>query len=399
MNLSSTILLGLICAAGVSAPAIAQSPEVQAAFQHGAAALHEGRNADAEREFRSAVRLDPQLPVAYLDLGLVLGKEGKLTEAIETIRKGLQLDPRLESAHMFLGIFLYQTGQSDAAIEALHQELALHPKSEEALSWLGIVELAAGRPELAANALDAASELAPNDLNLLEYRGRAHSLIAEAAYARMTQLDPDAWQVHKVRAELYTSDNKDREAIAEYEAALLRENSNPDLYEGLGDAYRHLNELESARKAYARELELSPRNPIALYNLGSTDIDLGDAAAGVPLLKTMLSLYRSSPTVEYYLGRGLAEGGQDAEAADLLEKSAQADPNGEVGKRAYYELARIYRKLHKTDDAARALAAYNRMRERDENRKAATPADWRKLNGPAGTNGSASAATPEPQKP
>ena len=398
MKVLSPKILGLICAAGVSAAAFAQSAEVQSAFQHGAAALHEGRNADAEREFRDAVRLDPQLPVAYLDLGLVLGREGKLTEAIDTIRKGLQLDPRLESAHMFLGIFLYQTGQSDAAIEALHQELALHPKSEESLSWLGIVELAAGRPERAAKALDAASELAPDDMNLLEYRGRAHSLIAQASYARMAQLDPDAWQVHKVRAELYTSDNKDREAIAEYEAALSRESNNPDLYEGLGDAYRHLNELESAKKAYAREVELSPRNPIAMYNLGSTEIDLGDFAAGVSLLQAMMHVYRSSPTAEYYLGRGLAEGGQEAEAAEMLEKSAQADPNGEVGKRSYYELARIYRKMHKTGDAERTLAAYNRMRERDETQKAAPPADWRKLDGSGGTGSSPIAATPEPAK-
>jgi tetratricopeptide (TPR) repeat protein len=400
MRFTSRRFVGLICAARLFAVAtlLAQSSEVQSAFQHGATALREGRNADAEQDFRNAIRLDPKLPEAYLDLGLVLGREGKLAEALETIRTSLQLDPSLASANLFQGIFEYQTGQIESAIKSLHQELAINSKNEEALSWLGIIELAAGRPEQAVLSLDAAAILAPNDLNLLEYRGRAHSLVAQASYARMAQLDPNAWQVHKVRAELYSSDNKDRDAITEYEAALSRESSNPDLYEGLGDAHRRLNELEAAQKAYTRELELSPSNPIAMYNLGSTDIDLGDYVAGIPLLKAMLKIYLSSPNAEYYLGRGLAESGQNAEAAGILEKSAQEDPNGEVGKRAYYELARIYRKMHKTEDAQRTLAAYTSMRERDEKQKAATLADWRKLDGSAGAKVSPPTVVPDPVK-
>ena len=393
MNLRSSSRRSFLCLAWLLAAtaACAQSTEVQLAFQRAVTALHEGRNADAERDFRATIRLDPNLPEAYLDLGLVLGREGKIAEAIEAIQKALQSNPRLQSAHLFLGIFQYQMGQSDAAIESLGKEIALNPKSGEALSWLGIVELAAGRPELAVKPLDAAIEISPNDLNLLEYRGRAHREVAEASYARMAKLDPNAWQVHKVRAELFASDNKDREAIAEYEAALTRGSMNPDLFEGLGDAYRRLNELEPAQKAYTKELALSPQNPIAMYNLGSTDIDRGDYASGIPLLRSMLKLYQTSPKAEYYLGRGLAESGQYEEAAAMLEKSSQGDADGEVGKRSYYELARLYRKLHKSDAAQKALTEYDRLRERDEKQKADTLSDWRKLGG---ARSDASAADP-----
>lgn len=373
----------------------AQSTEVQQAFMRGATALRAGQNTDAEREFRRAVTLDPGLPEAHLDLGLVLGREGKISEATQSLRKALSLDPRLASANMFLGIFLYQSGQSEEAIAALQQERSLNPKSEETLSWLGIVELAAGHPELAVGPLDEAAALAPDDLNVLEYRGRAHSQVAQASYARMAQLSPNAWQVHKVRAELYSSDHKDRDAVQEYEAALVSESRNPDLYEGLGDAYRRLNDLDSAQKAYARELELTPRNPVAMYNLGSTDIERGDHAAGIPLLQAMLAVYRTSPTAEYYLGRGLAESGRDTEAAEQLEKSSKEDGDGEVSKRSLYELSRIYRKLHRTEDAQRALSAYNRLREKEEQSKADKVADWRKIDAAAG----AKVSTAEGAKP
>ncbi|MDQ2840570.1 MAG: tetratricopeptide repeat protein [Acidobacteriota bacterium] len=370
----------------------AQSIEVQLAFQHGATALREGRPAEAEREFRNAIRLDPTLAEAHLDLGLVLGREGKSAEAIESLKQALILNPHLEAGHMFLGVFLYQMGRNEEAISQLQQELAQSPKNREALSWLGIVELASGHPELATGPFDAALELSPDDLTLLEYRGRAHSQVAAESYSRMAKVNPDSWQVHKVRAELLVSENKDREAVAEYQAALNREKNNPDVYEGLGDAYRRLNELEPAGQAYAQELALAPRNPIAMYNLGSTDIDRGDYAAGVLLIEAMLKNYDASPTAEYYLGRGLAESNHEVEAVTWLERTAKSDPKGELAKRSYYELSRLYRKMHRPEDAARTLAAYNHLRESDDLRNAGHAADWRKLNATAPTPAAADAA-------
>ena len=382
MPLGRPILSCLLCLT-LCAPLLpAQSQDVQSAFARGAAALHSGHNAEAEAEFRRAIQLAPNLPEAHLDLGLVLGREGKQADAVDAIDAALKLDPNLPSANMFRGIFLYQMGHFDQAVDALRREVDLNSKNVDALTWLGIVELAAGHPELAVGPLDSAVALNPDDLNLLEYRGRAHSLVARDSYAKMAQINPNAWQVHKVRAELFVDDNRDRDAITEYNAAIALEPKNPDLYEGAGDAYRRLNDLDSAQKAYAKELELSPNNPIAMYDLGSTDVERGDYAAGVPLLKAMLSVYQDSPVAEYYLGRGLAQQGQNDEAAKWLTKSAHDGNGGEVSKRSYYELARLYRKQQKLAESQAALAEYNRLRAKDEKQSAAQLADWRKLNAP-----------------
>jgi len=357
---------------------------VQEAFQRGAAAMRSGRSADAEKAFRDAVGLAPDLAEAHLDLGLVLGREGKQEEAVAALRKALALNPKLASAHMFLGVFLYQANRRDEAVEELNQELALDPKSSEALTWMGIVELAAGHPERAVGPLDRAAEVTPDDLNLLEYRGRAHSLVARDSYARMARNSPNSWQVHKVQAELYADEGRHADAAKEYDAAIRQEQRNPDLYEGLGDAYRSMNELEQAQKAYAKELELSPQNPIAMYNLGSTKIDRGDDAAGVPLLQAMLERYGGAAVAEYYLGRGLAAQGKSAEAIVHLERSSKADPQGEIAKRSTYELARLYRKLQRLADANKALAAYNAMREAQDKKNAKQVEDWRKLTASPG---------------
>jgi tetratricopeptide (TPR) repeat protein len=376
------LALAVACSLAVF-PSWGQDAKVEEAFRRGTSAMHEGRLAEAEAAFRQAVQLEPSLAVAQLDLGLILGREGKLDEAIASLGESLRLDPGIEGGHMFRGIFLHQANRQDEARTELQKEIDAHPSNGEALTWLGMVELSAGHPERAVGPFDRAAELRPDDLNLLEFRGRAHNLVARDSYARMARLDPTSWHVHKVQAELFADEGKHAEAIAEYEAAIKQQDRNPDLYEGVGDEYRKLNQLEAAQRMYAKELELSPQNAIAKYDLGSTDIELGDNDAGVTLLQSMIEAYPGSPVAEYYLGRGLAEVGREPEAVKWLERSASGDSAGEVGKRSYYALGRIYRKLQRPADAQKAIAEYNRLRNAKEQSDAKQLEDWNKLAEPA----------------
>ena len=357
----------------------AQSPAVQQAFQRGATAMKAGQLPAAEAAFREAVRLAPTLAEAHLDLGLVLGREGKLADAAESIRHALKLNPQLPGAQMFLGIFLFQENQPDQARTALRDAVRAEPNNTEAMMWLANVELAAGNPARAAAALDRAAELQPDDLNILELRGKAHSEAARESYSRMAKLDPGSWHVHRVQAELDSSGGNHADAIKELLAATAQEQRNPDLYEMLGDEYRATSQLEAAESAYRQEQQLAPANPIALYNLGSTLVEHGDAEHGVPLLQHAADLYAGSPVVQYYLGRGLAMLARNEEAATVLAKAAAGDAVGEIGKRSYFELARVDRKLHRDTDAQTATANYNRIRLQQEQASSQQVQDWKKL--------------------
>lgn len=357
-----------------------QGPPVQQAFQRGATALHNGQLKQAEQAFREAVRLAPDLAEAHLDLGLVLGREGEFTNAIESIQHALRLNPSLPSARMFLGIFQLQGNHPNEARTALRGEIQAHPDNVEAMVWLANVESASGNPAAAAAVLDRAAELQPTNPDILELRGNAHSEAAKDSYSRMAALNPDSWHVHRVRAQLLSSESKHAEAAAEYQAAIAQQKGNPDLYEALGDEYRAASQLDAAEAAYREEQQLAPANPIALYNLGSTEIERGDAAAGVPLLQKANQLLPDHSTVQYYLGRGLAQLGQNEEAAAMLTRAAKGDPQGEIGKRSFFELARVQRKLHHDAEAQAATADYNRIRLQQEAKNEQQVQDWRKLS-------------------
>ena len=149
----------------------------------------------------------------------------------------------------------------------------------------------------------------------------------------------------------------------------------------MGDEYRKLNRLDDAQAAYAQELALSPNNPIALYNLGSTEVEQGHAETGVPRLERMLGIVSGFPVAEYYLGRGLAAQGKDEQAVGWLTKSAAEDHDGEVAKRSLYELTRVYHRTHREAAAQEAMASYTRLRDATDKQIAQ---DWRKLQTPGG---------------
>jgi tetratricopeptide (TPR) repeat protein len=348
-------------------PSGMSDPAVERAMRAGAEAMHENKPAEAERFFDQASRLAPQFPSAFLDLGLAQLREGKLDSAEGSIRTACQLDPKLPGAHMFLGVVNYQMHRLDKAREALQDEIALNDKNPEAEMWLGVVELADGHPEKAIAPLDRAAELAPNDLNVLDYRARAHTLVARDSYAAMYKLAPDSWQVHRALGESYAETGKTAEAISEYKTALAMQPQNSDLYEALGNAYQKVSKFPEANQAYEQELRLSPDNMVALYNLGKIAIEnQEDPKAGVPLLEEVVKVYRHSAPADFYLGLGLVKLGRDRDAIPHLEKVGQDESTGEMAKRASYELARAYRRVGREEESKRALAQFQRLKAADE---------------------------------
>jgi tetratricopeptide (TPR) repeat protein len=344
-----------------TAPADSNS-EAARLMQNGAAAMHQGKADEAEGFFRQATQVAPQLPDAYLGLGMSELREGKIEEAEGALSKALELNPDAPGAHMFLGIAQYQMNKLDAATASLKQELVRQPDNVETLTWLGIVELGAGHPDEAIAPLDHAATLSPKDPNVLDYRGRAHSLVAQQSYRALTALDPDSWRVHRALGEVYSESRDWQNAIAEYQKAIGKQPNNSDLYEALGDNYQRLSRFDDATHAYETELKLSPRNPNALYNLGKIQVERGDAQRGVTLLRQAAEESAPSAPTSFYLGRGLVATGHTEEGVSWLEKSLAEEPSDFMKESAYFQLTRAYKMLNRNDDAKRAAGELQKLK-------------------------------------
>ena len=369
---ASTLIL-----AGTS-PCQQASDQLQSLFREGAEQMHAGNAAAAEAAFRKATELDPSFAPAHLDLGLAELKQGKLPDASASIRKSLQLDPSLPGAHLFLGIAEYQSNDTDNALVDLRQELKQDPKNVQALTWLGIVELNAGHPELASEPLDRAAELSPKDENVLDYQVQAHMAEAKQSYTALYKLNPASWRLHRLNAAIDAQAQDHKGAIEEYQLAIKLAPREPELYEGMGWEYRKLGQADQAAKSFAEQLRLTPGNPIAMYNLGSAQVDNGQEQAALPLLQQVVKIYNHPTGADYYLGRALVAAGKNDEAVLAFQRATTL--NGEMQRRAWYQLSQIYRHMGKTADARAAAVKYEQLKQAADQASAKEVEDWRKMN-------------------
>jgi Flp pilus assembly protein TadD len=125
-------------------------------------------------------------------------------------------------------------------------------------------------------------------------------------------------------------------------------------------------------------LRLTPGNPIAMYNLGSAQVDSGQESAALPLLQEVVKIYNHPTGADYYLGRALAAVGKDDEAVLAFQRATTLD--GEMQWRAWYQLSQIYRRLGKTEEARAAALKCEQLKQAAFEESAKEAEDWRKLN-------------------
>ncbi len=331
-------------------------------LRSGRDAMQRGDLAQAERLFQRAVATAPSLADASLGLGLVQLRRGESDAAAKSLAHAAALNPQLQGPHLFLGIAQYQAGQNEAAMASLRAELALNPDNLEALTWSGIVGLGSGRPDQAIAPLDHAVALKPNDPQLLYYQAKAHEGIAKTALGRLYQLDPDSALVHRAMAEDLAESGQPEKAIDEYQTALRKQPGDADMLDALAEQQQKLSRFDDAAKTYQQELTLNPNSPLARYNLGKIDVEHGKPAEGVTLLREAVAAHARPAPTDFYLGLGLAELGQNEEAAHWLEQSLASQPSAFIEQSAFFQLARVYQHLNRKADAERAIEQLKRLK-------------------------------------
>jgi eukaryotic-like serine/threonine-protein kinase len=183
--------------------------------------------------FQEAIGRDPNYAAAYAGLATCytsMGFFGILvpTEAYPTAKEAaltaLKLDPDLADAHVSLGIVLanYEWNWK-AADQEFRRAIELNPNSELAHTWIALLLLATGRTDEALSESRRVIELSP--------LGRVANQTLPWTY----------YQAHKFDI-----------AIQQYQKAIPNDPDDPELHEGLGDAYVAAGRDPEAFSAYQR---------------------------------------------------------------------------------------------------------------------------------------------------
>jgi eukaryotic-like serine/threonine-protein kinase len=121
--------------------------------------FHEFKWAEAEKEFRRAIELNPNYALARTYYGWLLMCTWRTDEGIAENQRGQELDPLSLDTNTYLGINLYYTRHYDAAVEQLRKTLEIEPNFWFARAYLGRAYSKLGRPSEAIAELQKAEQL------------------------------------------------------------------------------------------------------------------------------------------------------------------------------------------------------------------------------------------------
>jgi len=143
--------------------------------------LKHNRAADAEKNFRAALGIDPKSPEALQGLALSLDEQKK-PEAANAYRDYLAVRPQDDGARERLVHFLVQQQQFDAALAEMNKANNGQP-SLESLKLQADIEIGQKKLDAAAATLKQAIALAPNDAQLHGGLGRTYLQMRDFADA------------------------------------------------------------------------------------------------------------------------------------------------------------------------------------------------------------------------
>jgi Flp pilus assembly protein TadD len=143
--------------------ALKLQPElVQARINLGIALVSLSRFPEAEKELQEAARLAPNDPEVAFNLGAAYVSARKTPEGIRELRRSLSLRPNFTEARERLGTALFYEGKLEEATREFGEALKTRPESADAHFGLGLIHSEEGRTEEAIREYERALQGEPN---------------------------------------------------------------------------------------------------------------------------------------------------------------------------------------------------------------------------------------------
>ena len=388
-------------------PLIAGEPTPRMA--QGAAALRDGRLADARSHFTAEIAAQPQSSEAHRMTAVTYWATTEYDKSIEHLEQAIRLKPADERPRVTLARVLTEAGQPARAEHTLVEAVQALPSSALAHWRLGRLYGSTRRSQEAVLELETAAGLSAlaGKAQLYSEIGNLYLRVLNAdaavqAFSRWVRLTPNDALAHRARGRALLLEGRQHEAFIEFVAALLVSPEDPEAYLAIGQIHLAAARYPDAVLVLERAVAMKADDAEARYALGTALLRMGQQEAGTKQLEEFhrlqtlavedqrrridvgvlkleagvrsregahdraAALWRAivaaQPDVasnHVDLAAALARSGQLAAAADQYEKAIALDAAPE----AYRQLAALYEKMGRPDESARTRATLQQLQQ------------------------------------
>jgi tetratricopeptide (TPR) repeat protein len=285
----------------------------------------------------------------------------------KTARVNFERSPADPRARLFLAFIGAATGKCDTVIPELARGFS--GGENRRLAGIALAQChVAGKRFTEAGAIIAQLEKEfPADADVLYVSADYHMKAWNDAIYRMYQNAPSSYRVDELSAEVFETQGKYTEAIAEYRKAIAKNPNAINLHYRLGRALLQQSHdpaiLEQARKEFEAELSLNPSDAVAEYQVAQVLTALQKKAGAASHFERAVELRPDFAEALIAVAKLRFDAKRYADAISLLVRAVKLQPRNET---AHYNLMMTYRNAGQAADAQREKAILDKLQKPPE---------------------------------
>ncbi len=290
-----------------------------------------GDHALAVQEGRVVLKARPGEAATRVIVAQSLLRQGEVDAALVEL-DAIPAEARTHDVHYAVGRTLQYAQRGEEArphLEAANRGDAANPEILRALLQLDVSE---NRVQESIDRIEAAVTDNPESAKLLLLQGEVAMLtrqvdVAEAAFRKTLELDPNALDAYQRLASLYVLTGRSDQVVTTYEEALERNPKSGVVHLNLALLYEIRNRYQDAQARYESAIELQPDLAVAKNNLAYLIAEHGgDLDRALDLAQEAKSALPSNPNTADTLGWVLFKKGVPGAAVVHLREAVGGFP-------------------------------------------------------------------------
>jgi tetratricopeptide (TPR) repeat protein len=282
-------------------------------------------------------------------------------------RSNLERSPGDPRARLFLALSKAATGECDAAIPELAKGFSSGDNRRLAGLALAQCHILAKRFAEAGVIIAQLEKEFPSDADVLYVSADYHMKAWNDAIYRMYQKAPSSFRVDQLSAEVFETQGKYTEAVAEYRKAIAKSPKTINLHYRLGRALLQQSHdpavLSQARKEFEAELLLNPSDAVAEYQVAQILAAQQKKPEAAAHFERAAELRPDFPEALIAVAKLRSDAKRFSDAIALLERAVKLQPRNET---AHYNLMMVYRNAGRPADAQREKAELDKLQKPPE---------------------------------
>jgi len=309
--------------------------EADALVYRGQIQLDQGDATGAVDSLQQALKNDSNNAVAHYHLGRAFGMQHNDAQAETEWREAVRLRPDLTDAQRDLANLETRRGDIDALAQTAQQIIQFAPNAPDGYLYRALAEMNRQKYSDAEQDMRKAAEVAPGNPAPYVQMGNLHleqKQFADAAKFYQQALDRDAGSTDALQGlmKAYLAQKQPDQAIAAARAQIVKSPTSSGFYDLLGTAlFESKKDLSGADAAFHKAIELDTNNADALLKLVQVQHAEGSGSVSQALAIDLQSIKDHPREISFYILAGMMYESQNNwdQAKTLYQQALNIQPD------------------------------------------------------------------------